>query len=195
MAQAGFVYTPQSAGDDTVTCLYCNLSLSGWEKQDDPMCVHNFDVDNFAEPTSSEEHRSRDSKSSAACPLLTSLKHSTAPSRSRRKTKAARGRSAKASAPMLRRSPSPDQPVSQEQEIPVVLDAPRHLDSVISLSSGQPAVGKSESLSHDERTMTLEQWIRREIDFSYEGLLTDGRRQIDLFKTKAAELRKCIDEL
>lgn len=37
MAQAGFVYTPQAAGDDTVTCLYCNLSLGGWEKQDDPV--------------------------------------------------------------------------------------------------------------------------------------------------------------
>lgn len=39
MAQAGFVYTPQSAGDDTVTCLYCNLALGGWDKDDDPMCV------------------------------------------------------------------------------------------------------------------------------------------------------------
>lgn len=36
MAQAGFVYTPQDAGDDTVTCLYCNLSLGGWEAEDDP---------------------------------------------------------------------------------------------------------------------------------------------------------------
>ncbi|KAF8434883.1 hypothetical protein L210DRAFT_3409821 [Boletus edulis BED1] len=37
MAQAGFVYTPQAAGDDTVTCLYCNLSLGGWEAEDDPV--------------------------------------------------------------------------------------------------------------------------------------------------------------
>lgn len=37
MAQAGFVYTPQAAGDDTVTCLYCNLSLGGWETEDDPV--------------------------------------------------------------------------------------------------------------------------------------------------------------
>lgn len=37
MARAGFVYTPQGAGDDTVVCLYCNLSLSGWEKEDDPL--------------------------------------------------------------------------------------------------------------------------------------------------------------
>ncbi|KAF9006202.1 hypothetical protein BDQ17DRAFT_337558 [Cyathus striatus] len=38
MAQAGFVYTPQYAGDDLATCLYCNVSLSGWEPEDDPMC-------------------------------------------------------------------------------------------------------------------------------------------------------------
>ncbi|KAH7911178.1 hypothetical protein BJ138DRAFT_1135554 [Hygrophoropsis aurantiaca] len=37
MAQAGFVFTPQAAGDDTVTCLYCNLSLGGWEASDDPL--------------------------------------------------------------------------------------------------------------------------------------------------------------
>lgn len=37
MAQAGFVYTPQDVGDDTVTCLYCNLSLGGWETEDDPV--------------------------------------------------------------------------------------------------------------------------------------------------------------
>ncbi|KAL4062150.1 hypothetical protein J3A83DRAFT_2402763 [Scleroderma citrinum] len=39
MAQAGFVYTPQDAGDDTVTCLYCNLALGGWDKDDDPVYV------------------------------------------------------------------------------------------------------------------------------------------------------------
>lgn len=39
MAQAGFVYTPQAAGDDTVTCLYCNVALGGWGKDDDPMYV------------------------------------------------------------------------------------------------------------------------------------------------------------
>lgn len=42
MAQAGFVYTPQAAGDDTVTCLYCNLSLGGWEEEDDPAYGFHF---------------------------------------------------------------------------------------------------------------------------------------------------------
>ena len=36
MAKAGFVYTPQAQGDDTATCFYCNLSLSGWDAEDDP---------------------------------------------------------------------------------------------------------------------------------------------------------------
>ncbi|KZT20916.1 inhibitor of apoptosis repeat-containing protein [Neolentinus lepideus HHB14362 ss-1] len=40
MAKAGFVYTPQSDGDDTASCLYCDISLSGWDPEDEPMCVH-----------------------------------------------------------------------------------------------------------------------------------------------------------
>ena len=36
---AGFVYTPEEAGDDTATCLYCNVSLSGWDDDDDPVYV------------------------------------------------------------------------------------------------------------------------------------------------------------
>ena len=36
MAAAGFVYTPQTEGDDTATCFYCDLTLSGWDEDDDP---------------------------------------------------------------------------------------------------------------------------------------------------------------
>lgn len=39
MAHAGFVYTAQHPGDDLATCLYCNVSLSGWDTEDDPMYV------------------------------------------------------------------------------------------------------------------------------------------------------------
>ncbi|GBE87660.1 predicted protein [Sparassis crispa] len=53
MAKAGFSYTPQSAGDDTVTCFYCNLSLSGWDHDDDP----------------TEEHVKREKKS-GPCPFF-----------------------------------------------------------------------------------------------------------------------------
>ncbi|TFK39746.1 inhibitor of apoptosis repeat-containing protein [Crucibulum laeve] len=37
LARAGFTYTPQYPGDDLATCLYCNVSLSGWDAEDDPM--------------------------------------------------------------------------------------------------------------------------------------------------------------
>lgn len=37
MARAGFVYAPQDSGDDLATCLYCGVSLRGWDPEDDPM--------------------------------------------------------------------------------------------------------------------------------------------------------------
>ncbi|KAG6841122.1 hypothetical protein C0991_001691 [Blastosporella zonata] len=40
MARAGFVFTPTHPGDDLATCLYCNVSLSGWEANDDPLEEH-----------------------------------------------------------------------------------------------------------------------------------------------------------
>ena len=71
-----------------------------------------------------------------------------------------------------------------------------HPDLIVSLSpAGQPVVASSQLLTDHERAMSLEQWIRQEISFSHEKLLADGRRQIELFKAKAVELRKCIDEL
>ncbi|KAG9311657.1 hypothetical protein JVU11DRAFT_7892 [Chiua virens] len=286
MAQAGFVYTPQVAGDDTVTCLYCNLSLGGWEKEDDPV----------------QEHRSRDSKSGAACPFRafsskdtrskpakTSSRveereqsssdelaaarttddppparpkrgkarstTTTASSKSRRKTKTTRGKSAKSSILVSRRSQSPSGVVLEKPEDSVVpnastdvnispTDAPEHdatpepprnsdshrasttrtndghvsppnpqtptrhatplqvatalnhPDPIISMSpAGQPILANTQFLTQDERMMSLEQWIRHEISLSSDKLLTDGQRWIDLFKTRAAEVRKCIDEL
>lgn len=47
MSHAGFVYTPQTKGDDTATCLYCKVSLSGWDDDDDPMYVHEFSLDRY----------------------------------------------------------------------------------------------------------------------------------------------------
>ncbi|KAI5990104.1 hypothetical protein EDD15DRAFT_1179176 [Pisolithus albus] len=64
MARAGFVYTPQGAGDDTVTCLYCNLALGGRDKDDDP--IH--------------EHRKRATKSGSTC-LFFSFAQPTAPAK------------------------------------------------------------------------------------------------------------------
>ncbi|OSX63298.1 hypothetical protein POSPLADRAFT_1045669 [Postia placenta MAD-698-R-SB12] len=59
MAKAGFVFTPQFAGDDTATCLYCNLSLSGWDEDDDPQYV----LLNHGH----EEHVKREKKSGSSC--------------------------------------------------------------------------------------------------------------------------------
>ncbi|KDQ60304.1 hypothetical protein JAAARDRAFT_152872 [Jaapia argillacea MUCL 33604] len=78
MAKAGFVYTPQSQDDDTATCLYCNISLSGWDADDDPL----------------DEHRKRASKSGNPCPFFapsppskTPLSRSTSKQRSRSRSK------------------------------------------------------------------------------------------------------------
>lgn len=54
MAKAGFVFTPQTPGDDTGTCLYCAVSLGGWDEDDDPL----------------EEHRKRVIKSNLPCPFF-----------------------------------------------------------------------------------------------------------------------------
>lgn len=71
-----------------------------------------------------------------------------------------------------------------------------HPDPIVSLSpAGQSSIAIPQLLTNHERTISLEQWIRQEISLSYERLLADGRGQIELFKAKAAELRKCIDEL
>ncbi|KAJ7600901.1 inhibitor of apoptosis repeat-containing protein [Mycena floridula] len=39
MAKAGFVHTPQDEDDDLAICLYCHVSLSGWDADDDPLYV------------------------------------------------------------------------------------------------------------------------------------------------------------
>ena len=36
LAKAGFVCNSESTGDDTAVCLYCKLSLGGWDEEDDP---------------------------------------------------------------------------------------------------------------------------------------------------------------
>ncbi|KAJ3558252.1 hypothetical protein NM688_g1031 [Phlebia brevispora] len=57
MAKAGFAYTPQSPADDTASCFYCGVALSGWDADDDPL----------------EEHRKREAKASSHCRFLSSL--------------------------------------------------------------------------------------------------------------------------
>lgn len=69
MAQAGFVWTPLLPGDDLATCLYCNISLSGWEEGDDPMSVSWAFPNDLTLTILREEHRKR-GKSGASCPFL-----------------------------------------------------------------------------------------------------------------------------
>ncbi|KAF5389494.1 hypothetical protein D9757_004327 [Collybiopsis confluens] len=54
MAKAGFVYSPHDSNDDTAACLYCRISLSGWDADDDP----------------TEEHRKRVKKAGHPCPMF-----------------------------------------------------------------------------------------------------------------------------
>ncbi|OSD08094.1 hypothetical protein PYCCODRAFT_1381409 [Trametes coccinea BRFM310] len=54
LARAGFVWSAAEPGDDTVICLYCNLSLSGWDAEDDPY----------------QEHLKRDKKNKTPCAFL-----------------------------------------------------------------------------------------------------------------------------
>jgi hypothetical protein len=69
MAQAGFVWTPLLPGDDLATCLYCNISLSGWEEGDDPMSVNWAFPNDLTLTFLREEHRKR-GKSGTSCPFL-----------------------------------------------------------------------------------------------------------------------------
>lgn len=50
-------------------------------------------------------------------------------------------------------------------------------------------------LTEEERMMTVEQWIRREIEVQYERLKRDGEAKIRLFKERAEEVRREIEAL
>jgi hypothetical protein len=57
------------------------------------------------------------------------------------------------------------------------------------------AVHKLTSLTEDEGDLTIEQYIRRELDRQYQQFKEDGERQVALFKQRAAETRKRIMDL
>lgn len=261
MAQAGFVYTPQSVGDDTVTCLYCNLALGGWDKGDDP--IH--------------EHRKRATKSADTCPFFSFFSQPGPPTKLGR-SESTRGKKGTASSqkqtrghsrtrsrkeekaekkekeekqkvepkpqpapavppdpPMIvvgeevpdpsspppipstpRTIPAPAMPTpapapmfptpvpavpTPETPSPVPApnptpDTPMVVEDNIFYNPPVPILPpSSEALTAEERELSVEQWIRREISLSYDKLLADGQRQIHLFKEKSAEIRRRIDEL
>ena len=52
---------------------------------------------------------------------------------------------------------------------------------------------KLASLTEEEMEMTLEQYVRREMELQYAQLKADGERRIEEFKQKAAETRRLIE--
>ena len=50
-------------------------------------------------------------------------------------------------------------------------------------------------LTEEERTMTVEQWIRHEMNIQYQALKRDGELRIEAFKRYAAEVREQIENL
>jgi len=50
-------------------------------------------------------------------------------------------------------------------------------------------------LADEERTMTVEQWFRQEMEVQYERLKRDGEMKIRLFKERAEEVRRQIEAL
>ncbi|KAF8271868.1 hypothetical protein EI94DRAFT_1719680 [Lactarius quietus] len=50
-------------------------------------------------------------------------------------------------------------------------------------------------LTEEERLMTVEEWIRQEIEVHYEHLRRDGETKIRLFKARAEEVRRQIESL
>ncbi|KAG2752793.1 inhibitor of apoptosis repeat-containing protein [Suillus brevipes Sb2] len=313
MAQGGFVYTPQTKGDDTVTCLYCNLSLGGWDMDDDPI----------------GEHRKRDTKSGTRCPFFNASgskprtvsrarskkgaidvpsdpKHEQSDSgdelakaeiveevqapKTRRKGRAvstskppAKAKSTGKKAPVrasksalanpseaevvasesetdpiisemesvpseakvdatakaddtpvqrvriqddlhseqnpsdvevdnLRNTPHPPPrpETPHDNDAPMVIDeTPQPYDPPLSSPphpptslppSQSPELAaipslQPETLTPEERCLTVEQWIRREIENSYEQLMQDGKKQISLFAGRAREVRQMIEAL
>ncbi|KAL5514163.1 hypothetical protein ACEPAG_2251 [Sanghuangporus baumii] len=80
MAKAGFVYTPQSQGDDTATCFYCNLSLSGWDAEDDPTDEHVKRVERSGKPCPFFQTTEKAKSQASTRPTKSASRKSRAPS-------------------------------------------------------------------------------------------------------------------
>ncbi|KAH9053199.1 hypothetical protein EDB87DRAFT_285993 [Lactarius vividus] len=58
-----------------------------------------------------------------------------------------------------------------------------------------PLQANGTPLTEEERSMTVEEWIRQEIEVHYERLRRDGEMKIKLFKDRAEEVRRQIESL
>ncbi|KAJ2959081.1 hypothetical protein NUW54_g14497 [Trametes sanguinea] len=68
-------------------------------------------------------------------------------------------------------------------------DSPRTYHPVLA----QVPIEKLNSLTEEEANMTLEQYIRREMELQYAQFKADAERRIEEFKQRAAEARKLIE--
>ena len=94
--------------------------------------------------------------------------------------------------------PSPQRDAEDDQDAPIAHDAGAVLATSNSPHSYHPVLAqlpieKLVSLTEEEIDMTLEQYIRREMELQYAQLKADGERRIEEFKQKAAETRKLIE--
>jgi hypothetical protein len=58
-----------------------------------------------------------------------------------------------------------------------------------------PIRANGAQLTEEERIMTVEQWIRQEIEVQYERLKRDGETKIRLFRERAEEVRRQVEAL
>lgn len=87
-------------------------------------------------------------------------------------------------------TPQPsDPPLSSPPHPPTSLP-PSQSPELAAIPSLRP-----ETLTPEERCLTVEQWIRREIENSYDQLMQDGKKQISLFAERAREVRQVIEAL
>ena len=93
--------------------------------------------------------------------------------------------------------PSPERDIGDE-DVPGIHDADAVPTASNSPSTYHPLLSqfpmeKLVSLTEEETDMTLEQYIRREMELQYAQLKADGQRRIEEFKQKAAETRNLIE--
>ncbi|KAJ8585227.1 hypothetical protein M405DRAFT_421952 [Rhizopogon salebrosus TDB-379] len=108
-------------------------------------------------------------------------------------------------------NPPPRPEIPDDDHVPMVVDEtsqacgrgsshpPSHLPSPLPPCQSVPLAALPalhlEMLAPEDRCLTVEQWIRREIEISYDQLRQDGRKQISLFEGRAKEVRQIIEAL
>ena len=102
--------------------------------------------------------------------------------------------------PTLRREKSPGTPPPASSSLLSMSSATSmtrvegHTDTE-TLVESLPLRTNGAQLTEEERMMTVEQWIRHEIEVQYERLRQDGETKIRLFKERAEEVRRQIEAL